>query len=299
MYDIPSGVAISSVRFLALDAYPLGGTIFAPQGSTQPKLVAVLNSGGGIRAHRYRHFAAWLAEHGIAVLTYDYRGIGESHPPNLRQLAATVEDWTEYDVGGAIAKMIELYPNAELFGFSHSIGALLFGGAPNASQITKFVFVSPHTGFVGDYALSYRVPMRVMWHHVMPTLTRIFGYFPGKALRLGEDLPAGVALGWANRLRPDLTSDTSSARATILLQRAKNLAGDVLVVSIPGDVFATPAGVNRLLGNYPKLRVTEGPVFPPSAVARGHFSFFKPGAESTWWPAVLHWMTKQVASTRD
>ena len=36
----------------------------------------------------------------------------------------------------------------------------------------------------------------------MPAVTALLGYFPGRALRLGDDLPRGVAMQWARRRAP-------------------------------------------------------------------------------------------------
>ena len=65
--------------------------------------VVVVHPGAGIAAAAYRRFAGFLAEAGIPVLTYDYRGIGASRPKALRGFRAAIEDWAEYDCGGAIA----------------------------------------------------------------------------------------------------------------------------------------------------------------------------------------------------
>jgi predicted alpha/beta hydrolase len=281
----------------ALDGYPLRGTLFAPGQTGSVAHAVVFNCGGGIAASRYRHFAAWFATQGVPVLTYDYRGIAASRPSNLRALQATVEDWAEYDVGGAISHLRSLYPSAELVGISHSIGALLFGGAPNAQEIRRFVFVSPHTAYVGDYSARYRLPMALMWHYIMPALTHLVGYFPGKALRLGEDIPAGVALAWAGRRTPQLASTTqgvatSGAHTLSLLERARSIQGVILVVGFPDDVFATQRGVNRLLAIYPGLKpIHADNLFQPSGRKAGHFGFFRRGAESALWPSVLRWIT--------
>jgi predicted alpha/beta hydrolase len=96
------------------------------------------------------------------------------------------------------------YCSAELTGIAHSIGSLVLGGAKNIGELSRLVFIAPHTGYCGDYAKSVRIPMAAIWHIVIPALIQLFGYFPGRMLQLGEDLPAGMALQWAARIRPDL-----------------------------------------------------------------------------------------------
>ncbi len=296
MAENSESATAAAQSFSALDGYPLQGTLFATARNRNIAQAAVFNCGGGIPASRYRHFAAWFAAQGIPVLTYDYRGIATSRPRDLRALQTTVEDWAEHDVGGAISHLRSLYPSAELIGISHSIGALLFGGASNAQDIRRFVFVSPHTGYVGDYLARYRIPMAMMWHYIMPALTRIVGYFPGKVLRLGEDIPAGVALEWAARRGPQLASERHVAefggtRTAMLLERARKLRGDVLVVSFRDDVFATSAAVSRLLTVYPGLAPTRTEHASKDGVAKvGHFAFFRRGAEEPYWSPVYDWV---------
>ncbi len=275
----------------ALDGYPLRGTLFAPAQTGSVAHAVVFNCGGGIAASRYRHFAAWFATQGVPVLTYDYRGIAASRPSNLRALQATVEDWSEYDVGGAISHLRSLYPSSELVGISHSIGALLFGGAPNAQEIRRFVFVSPHTAYVGDYSARYRLPMALMWHYIMPALTHLVGYFPGKALRLGEDIPAGVALAWAGRRTPGLQQSreaNAQTRLSKMLVRAEYLSAQLIAVQATDDAFSTRTGAERLLGVYSsakrRLISLEPATFHLKQI--GHFGFFRPTATGEIWPLV-------------
>ena len=177
------------LQLRAADGYPIGAVFYPALRPRAPRRVAVLHGGAGIPALRYRRFANFLAEWGIPVLTYDYRGIGLSRPPGLRGFQATMEDWAEYDAAAAIAWLRERFPRDEILGFSHSIGCLTLGGAPNAAEQGRVVLVGAHSGYYGDYRPLYRLPMTLAWHGLMPALTRFVGYFPADRLGLGEDLP--------------------------------------------------------------------------------------------------------------
>lgn len=287
----PTNVPALPIRFAALDGAELGGVLFAPGGDSPVAQAVLINSGGGIRAAHYRHFARYLAENGVAVLTYDYRGIGRSRPLHMRSFKAVVEDWSEWDCGGAIAELRRRYPAAEAIGIGHSVGAMMFGAAPNVAELTRFVFVGAHTGFVGDYRRGYRLPMAVLWHGVMPLVTRIVGFFPGRLLHLGVDLPRGVALQWAGRRTGTFGRErrvADGSRAGRLVSRLATLAGPALVVSISDDAFATEAGTRRLLGLYPRVAPTYLR-FRPSDIGQpkiGHFGFFR-RTGAMLWPKVL------------
>ena len=90
-------------RLTAADGRRLGARWFEPAG--QPaRAVAVVNAATGVPQRFYRHFAQWLAQRGYAVLTYDYRGIGESRQGPLRAEPARMRDWALLDMPAALAE---------------------------------------------------------------------------------------------------------------------------------------------------------------------------------------------------
>jgi predicted alpha/beta hydrolase len=285
-------VSETTVAFDALDGFRLTGLLFEPKGRLHRATATVVNCGAGIPASNYRPFAQFLAESGVPTLIYDYRGIGVSRPARLRGFAATIEDWAEHDCGGAISWLRARYQEAQLTAVCHSIGTLLFGGAPNANQLARCVLICAHTGYFGDYRRRYRLPMAVLWHGVMPALTAIFGYFPGRRLRLGNDIPAGVAYEWSRRRSPNISSRAGGQRARGLLRRCGELAIPALVVSVEDDAFATAAGTSRLLAHFPRLAV-ERMLIRPSELGLdriGHFGFFRPRVHEILWPPILAYL---------
>jgi predicted alpha/beta hydrolase len=80
-----------ALRIAAADGYSLGATLFAP---VAPKGV-VVNAAMGVKRGFYARFGAHLAARGFTVVTYDYRGIGDSRPARLRGLSARLQDWGE------------------------------------------------------------------------------------------------------------------------------------------------------------------------------------------------------------
>jgi predicted alpha/beta hydrolase len=280
------------LRLRALDGYELGAFFYGAPGGRAPRRVAVLHGGAGIAAARYRYFAAFLAQSGVPVLSYDYRGVGLSRPPSLRGFRASMEDWAEYDCGGAVAWLRERFPHAEMVGIAHSIGTLLLGGAGNASEQARLVMIGPHTGYYGDYRLRYRAPMTAVWHGLMPAVARLAGYFPAHRLGLGEDLPREIALQWAARLSSNLRPSGEGAgheRMHRLLGRCAALQRPALLTSISDDAFATSAGVRRLLSCYPGLQQRHLVFTPADAgISRiGHFGFFAPSVGAALWPRLL------------
>lgn len=269
------------------------GSLHAPSVVPDPSRVAVIHCGAGIPAARYERFAAFLSQAGLPTLTYDYRGIGRSRPAALRGFSASMEDWAQYDCAAAIGWLRARFPAADITGIAHSIGCLLVGGADNAAEQSRLVMVGGHTGYYGDYRRRYRLQMALVWHVVMPALTRLVGYFPGRRLGLGEDIPARTALQWAARRSPELRPAGTGAddiRTLRLLDRCASLRRPALLVSISDDAFATPSGTTRLMGHYPGLSpVTQLHFTPAEAGVRhiGHFGFFSRRAGTPLWPRLL------------
>ena len=290
--DLDSGEG-RQLRLRAADGYEIGAVFYAALRPRAPRRVAVLHGGAGIPALRYRRFATFLAEWGIPVLTYDYRGIGLSRPQALRGFQATIEDWAEYDAAAAIAWLRQRFPRDEILGISHSIGCLPLGGAPNAAEQARIVMVGAHTGYYGDYRPLYRLPMAFAWHGLMPAVTRFVGYFPADRLGLGEDLPAGMALEWAERRRPDLRpngAEPAGERRLRLLGYCAALQCPAMAISVSDDAFATVEGTRRLLSYFPNLASPQLLLFTPTdaQVRRiGHFGFFRRAVGLTLWPRLL------------
>src|SRR5204863_9041657 len=137
---------------------------------------------------------------GAAVLTFDYRGIGESRERNIRKIHAGMESWAEFDVSAALSEAMATFPNMSLNVIAHSVSALLVGATSHASHLSRLVFFGPHTGYWRDYGCRWRQLLFLTWHVFMPALTRLFWFFPCRIIWLGENLPLRVVLYMDGRL---------------------------------------------------------------------------------------------------
>jgi predicted alpha/beta hydrolase len=288
------GVRQQPVRFMTADRVALSGTWFALATPTKPPTtVIVVTCGAGIPARFYHRLARYLAERGAAVLTFDYRGIGGSREGPLRKLKAGMDDWAVQDLGAALAEARAAYPQLPLSAVAHSVGTLYVGATPDAQRLSKLVFFGPHTGYWRDYGPRWRWLMRVVWHGVMPAVTKRVGYFPGRALRLGEDLPSQVALDWAARRQPEMAATPDSARRFgPALSRYGETRADTLALSISDDAFAPPAAARRLLSLYPNLTVVHETITPASLGCRrlGHLGFLRRPAGEFFWRRAAAWL---------
>lgn len=295
-----SDAKFTEILLPASDGYPLAARIWDPMDSGNTRATALINSGAGISCRYYDHFAAYLASNGIATLVYDYRGVSRSRPMSLRGFPASVEEWGSKDCAAAISWMSERHKVSRRILIGHSVGGFLAGFAANGSSIDQLLLVGAHTGFWRDYGRNQRLRMYFLWHLLMPALSRVVGYFPGRALHLSEDLPLGVALEWANRRKPEFwwnvktpegLSDTSRINAAIV--RFEAFRARALAVHFTDDPFGTSDATERILSLYPNCQSQRMLIAPSDAngQAIGHFGFFRSRFRATLWPRVLSWLS--------
>ena len=263
--------------------------------------VAVVACGGGIPAKMYQLLARNLAERGIAVLTFDYRGIGGSRHGGLRGFAAGMEHWGRDDFGAAVALAAKEFPGLAINVIGHSIGNLMVGAAPQAPQVARIVMLAPHTGYWRDYGPKWRWALYLTWHVLMPMVTKIVGYFPGRALGLGEDLPRGFALDWAGRLQaPLMVTASDRRRFQTILEGYRSLRCPTLALSITDDNFAPPAAAKRLLQVYPNLAFSQETITPSDLAQKqlGHFAFLRRPAGPWFWNRISAWLLQTESGGR-
>jgi len=280
----------------AQDTFPLAARLWAAPGSSTAQYAALINSGAGISSRYYDRFAAFLARNGIPTLVYDYRGVGRSRPHSLRGFHASVEEWGSKDCAAALEWLRVRYPGAKRMVIGHSIGGFVTGFVTNGALIDRMLLIGAHTGYWRDYSARARPLMFLLWHVLMPCVATIVGFFPGKRLHLLEDLPRGVALEWAARLRPEfwwnLRRDDGSpdtVRIENLLARFATVRAPALAIRFTDDPFATEEATARILGLYPNISAVRL-VFDASdgdGRAIGHFGFFDSRFRSTLWQKVL------------
>jgi predicted alpha/beta hydrolase len=283
--------------FEASDGFKLHGHLWKANG--QPHTILLINPATGVVSRYYSRYAAFLARSGFLVLTYDYRGIGLSRPKSLIGFRATKHDWGALDCEAAIKFLSGSFPQLKMMAVCHSIGGFALGLAPSATKIRRALFVGCQYAYWNDYHWLLRVPMLMNWHIVMPVLTKIFGYFPGKTLRWLEDLPAGVAMEWATRFHPTfhkrynkLSHATAPAEGIELEARMGAIKADILAIADVNDPFATPSATARLLKHFRGshrefVRISRRKRQLPKL---GHFGFFHDRFASTLWTESLVWL---------
>jgi predicted alpha/beta hydrolase len=271
----------------ALDGRPLAATVFDPEGPVRGGL-AVFGALGVPRRY-YAPFAGWMSARGVGVLTFDYRGSGDSRSLPLRREPATLLDWARLDAGAAIDVARERWGSAWAVG--HSFGGQAIGLTPRGLDLAGGVVVAAGSGDLQLWSPIERARFRVRLG-LLPAVTGLFGYVPGR-LGLGQDLPAGVLRQWADWCRtPDYARGALGLEGT----HFHRITGPMHFYDFTDDTYA-PAGPSAALrGWYSRAKVTHRQVAPADLGVKqiGHFGPFRAGPAEVVWHEILDAVTGEV-----
>ncbi|HEV2861421.1 MAG TPA: alpha/beta fold hydrolase [Pyrinomonadaceae bacterium] len=280
------------IRIPATDGFELAASLYEPPDATASAPLVIVNSGTGIKRGYYGSFAAFLAEQGCPVVTYDYRGIGDSGPVKLSGFRAHMREWGEKDLAGVIEWASGRFPGRALAAVGHSAGGQIVGLADNNSKLGALLFVAAQSGYWRLWPSPSRYRLSLIWFVAVPVLTGVFGYLPGWA-GTGASLPAGVAREWAEWCRREgyLVGGANSARRAGF----SRLRVPILSYSLADDTYAPRVAVESLLELYTGGAKTLRHVEPAEVSAKtiGHFGFFKSRFRNTLWREAAEWLLSQ------
>lgn len=276
-------IHVSTVAFPAGET-TLCGTLFLPASS--PRAALVLNPATGVPQGYYRHFARWLAaDQGIACLTYDYAGMGESAVSHVRDSDATMLSWALIDQPAARAEMRRQIPDVPLLVLGHSLGAMLLPMQKDIDDIHRVIAVA--SGYVHhtDHPWPYQGLARLFWFGHGALLTWLLGYLPGKRLGFGEDLPSGVYWQWRDWCTSKQFFWPEVGRS---IPRPAWSGAPVRLVSFSDDVTIPPNVTWRLEQSYGADACTRVVLNPKEYGLQdvGHITGFA-RKNAAIWPAIL------------
>jgi predicted alpha/beta hydrolase len=289
-------VFADDITFPATDGYLLGATLYLPRGSRRHAVL--INSATAVPRRFYHGFASYLARRGCAVLTYDYRGTGDSRqksPTNFNQrrslkgFQASMSDWAARDVSAAVSWMRERYKTLPLAWVGHSFGGQALGLIPNNADVSRALLVAAQAATWKLMAAPERFRVYALLNFAGRPLTHLMGYMPGRA-GLGEDLPKGVFLEWADWVSSEryMFSDPELKA----LENFTRFNGALRALCFSDDPWATRPAVELLCSGFTAAEPEILTVAPADVGATkiGHFGFFKRDHRDTLWRGAAEWL---------
>lgn len=269
------------ITLTASDGYRIGAATFGSSG--KPVLIMPAT---GVPQSYYARFAAYLAERGFSVLTFDYRGIGRSKNGDLRKMAARMRDWALLDATAAFQHL-----SSDLLVVGHSFGGQALGLVPQAGRVRSALVVGSQSGYWANWPPLGKLWMWPTTHFGLDGVTKLFGFFPGSRLGFGEDLPPGVAHEWASWCRhPKYLVGALGVEETYARVRAPFRA-----YAISDDAFAPLPAVEALARLYPNARWETRRLAPRELGVDtiGHFGFFRERFRDSLWREAADWLERQ------
>ncbi|MBP5967019.1 MULTISPECIES: alpha/beta fold hydrolase [Pseudomonas] len=277
----------------AADGFALGGFTWRHALPDIQRPVVIINAATSVRCRHYSRFAAYLFANGFDVITYDYRGIGESRPGSIKGLNASWTDWGALDFEAMLRRAQREFPGQPIDVVGHSFGGCAAGLSESGQVIRRLVTVGAQFAYWRDYTPEQRWRMFGKWHLLMPLLTLFCGYFPGKRLGWLEDTPAGVVRDWST---PTARYERRPSGRAMLARTGQlpfaNVRAQTLAISISDDPYGTIAAIERLLSYFSHAPKTHLRIAPQDIGEQqvGHFAFFRSAYQATLWPIALNWL---------
>lgn len=263
------------------DHFPLSVKIFEPEISNGKLLL--INSATGVKQQIYFSFAKYLAEKGFTVITYDYRGIGESKPKKMNGFKASMRIWGTVDFKTVTNFIKKEYAGFDKFCLGHSVGALILGMNADSQIFKKFIFVATQDAYLGNLNFKVAVAGLLGFGIALPIMTHFLGYFPANRFGLGESLPKGVAFDWQTLILNK--KSTKRLYETNEADFSKNLYQPTFIIHAEDDSWVTQKGMRNLMKTtYPHLKTTyrEVKISESDKSEIGHVNFFRSFNRGLW-----------------
>lgn len=276
--------------FTCRDGRELHGTLFEVPVGTAKLGTVVIACATAVKAGYYHRYAAFLAAHGFAAVTFDYRGIGASRGGSLRGQKIRWYDWGAQDIDTVLTWAMDHAGGVPVHFVGHSFGGFGVGLAAHASELGRILTVGAQHAYWRDFRFRDKA---AHWGRAAVTvpLVAVFGYFPAKRLRMMEDLPAGVALDWARSRRDFTTAAAGSQRGSLRAHQAA-VTAPILAVAPNDDSYATLPAMERAVSYTPNspARVVHLRPEDYGETTLGHFALFHSRYRHTFWEQTVGWL---------
>lgn len=265
----------------AADGQPIAARFFAPGQS--PRGAVIVAPAMGVGQDYYADFANWLALHGYAAVTFDYRGMGHSRRGSLRGFRADIFDWARLDCAAAAEALTQRFPAVPLYWIGHSLGGQIIPFCPQQARLTKAITVGTGSGYWRENVWTLKSYVWWLWYVIVPLTLPLFDYFPGRRLKKVGDLPRGVMAQW-RRWCLDREYAVGAEGDAVRRQYAA-VTAPIVSLSFTDDEFMSARNTASLHGFFTGARRTMKRIAPQDIGVRriGHFGFFRHRFADTLW----------------
>jgi len=275
------------IRFRAADGRSLGGSWWGGEAASERTIVFL--SGIACPRRYFRWLAGYLAERGFGVLTFDYRGIGESKDPFSDDPGVTLDDWVNLDLPAAVAEARRRADPRFLAVVAHSIGGQLLGQSPIRNEIDATLLIASQRSIPRLFHGFAKTRLR-LGYALFPMIIRLLGYVPSCPLWFPERCPGETMLQLGRWSREETYTDDTGEQVD---DRFADYAGPLGAIGFADDrYYAPPAAVRALADLYRGAKVRLETIDPASygVASIGHTGMFHRGAPRALWDRVIEYL---------
>ncbi|MFI8034411.1 alpha/beta fold hydrolase [Acinetobacter sp. ABJ_C3_5] len=274
--------SVESFWISCKDGYQLAAQFYPVLNSDKPYPILICPA-TGITKNFYHAFAQWLNQQGYPVLSFDFRGIGESLHGALKDSTASINDWGIYDIPAAIEALLNRTQAEKVIIVGHSAGGQLLGIASNYHKVAKVLAIAGSTGHVKGLKGKTKVLAPVMFNIIFPVSSFVKGYGATQFIGMGENLPKNVAKQWAEFCsKPGYVMNAIGK--TIFEDYHQKIQCPITSFWATDDEIATHSNVKDLLRLYPNAQTKLIELNPQQLGYKriGHMLMFKKSHQKIW-----------------
>ncbi|WP_436869053.1 alpha/beta hydrolase family protein [Acinetobacter courvalinii] len=274
--------SVESFWISCKDGYQLAAQ-FYPVLNSDKSYPILICPATGITKNFYHAFAQWLNQQGYPVLSFDFRGIGESLHGALKDSTASINDWGIYDIPAAIEALLNRTQAEKVIIVGHSAGGQLLGIASNYHKVAKVLAIAGSTGHVKGLKGKTKVLAPLMFNVIFPVSSFVKGYGATQFIGMGENLPKNVAKQWAEFCsKPGYVMNAIGK--TIFEDYHQQIQCPITSFWATDDEIATHSNVKDLLRLYPNAQTKLIELNPQQLGYKqiGHMLMFKKSHQKIW-----------------
>lgn len=280
---------MEEITIFSEDKFPLATRIYkcGSKRETGRDKVVIINSATGVDQRFYQKFATYLSENNFHVFTYDYRGIACSRPSTLKLFKADFTDWGRHDFHAIASYALDRFKGCDLYIVGHSVGGVITGMAPEASQAKKIINIAAQMSYYKDWTKPKQYKLYFLWHLFIPIITHLVGYFPGKTLSFIEDLPKGIVEQWHKRKKtPNMVKQLEKPDYQFYYD---SIRCKILNIGFTDDPIGSKIAIQRMESIFFNASTDTIWIKPKEVNSKsiGHFGFFKKNHKDTLWKLCL------------
>ncbi|MGJ8757756.1 alpha/beta hydrolase family protein [Acinetobacter sp. HC8-3S] len=264
------------------DGYQLAAQFYPAEKSTKEFPILICPA-TGITKNFYHAFAEWLNQQGYNVLSFDFRGIGQSLHGELKNSTASINDWGQLDIPAAIEALLNRTQSEKVIIIGHSAGGQLLGINPHYHKVAKVLAIAGSTGHIKGLKGKTKYLAPLMFNVIFPISSFIKGYGATQFIGMGENLPKNVAKQWAEFCsKPGYVMNAIGK--TIFDDYHQEIQIPITSFWATDDEIATETNVQDLLRLYPNAQTKFIELNPQKHGYKqiGHMAMFKKSHHKLW-----------------